>query len=189
MRVEGRTLEKIQKHLLHPDSEYLPQLTDFEQGKLVIYRTILSEVLQRPYRTDKELAAIIMDRFNVDRRTALTDIAFSKSLGSLYRPNKELMRYTSTQMLLEAYELAKAKGDAMAMASAADKLMKLHQLDKDDTLTDLYTKIVPPNYIFTTNPEDIGMVKVKPEIERELMERYVPDRIKDLTQKEDGTWS
>lgn len=171
----SKTVEKLNKYLFE-DGKLT--LTDKETEIFKRARAIFTIQLSNPYKTDKQLSRIIMKLFDVKKTTAYDDIARVKLLlGNVKNASKEWHRYALIEMVKETYDIAKKKGDPMAMAAIVDKLGKYTQLDKEESEKIPYDEIIPDQIEYTTDVTVLGKEPIKDleEKKNKLREKYTKE--------------
>lgn len=88
-------------------------------------------------------------------------------IGNLQAANKDFMRWRVTAMLEQDRHDAREAGDFKSAVAAADKIGKYHQLDKPDTPELDYEKIVPQEYVFTSDVSVLG-IKSRKDIRKQI---------------------
>lgn len=112
----------------------------------------VSLLMENPAILDKDLVAAAMAGFGgaiapVSHAQAYRDLGMVLRLvGNIKLASKEWYRHTVVQMCKEAYAIAREKGDAGAMASAADKIGKYTRADKEDETLDRESLIHIPTF-------------------------------------------
>jgi len=170
--------DKIQKSLFSEDEAELEKLSDRDKRIRERYITAFSSWLDNPTYTDKQMMNFITRQFDVSVRQAFRDLGVIKTmLGNVRNANKEWHRHVVIQMCQEAYNLAKKRNDAKAMALAADKLGKYTRCDQLEAEALPWDQIIPPSFEPSSDISILGF-KPDPDIERKrakLRKKYSRD--------------
>lgn len=130
-------------------------------GHLIRLRDIYNYWISFPNKRDREIVAVLKDRYGICDSQARTDLKIVKVLlGNLEQTTKDYHRYRFIKIIERSIELAELKKDPDAMVKAADKYAKYMQLDKDDERADVIGTLVPLRLSFTDDPEVIGIKRV-----------------------------
>ena len=122
--IHQKTINKVAKSLFSdPSNKAKLTVKEMEIKKRFVFAFHM--MLENPERKDIDLANTLISEFGIGRAQAYTDINNVKVLfGNVQRSQKEWDRYAVTEMLREAYTLAKKADDTKNMIYAADKLGK-----------------------------------------------------------------
>ncbi len=156
---EKTTLDKIQKELFSPPDEK----TDLAPNYKVIKARLLKGFtfwLENPHLPESKIVNFLQNTCNISRTQAYQDLKNIKILlGNVRNASKEWYRHMVIEMCRSAYNIAKIKRDAKAMALAADKIGKYAKLDKEEDDPLPWDQLVPPN--FEPKP-DVEILGIKP---------------------------
>jgi len=160
-------LDKIHNQLFLEETE---ELTDFERKMILRYNAAFTIWLNNPTITDRQMVTHLVKNYDIGKTQANQDIRNIKYLlGNVNNAAKEWQRYKVIYMIDEAYKIAKAAKNPIAMAALIDKLGKFTNLDKEDAKEKPWDQIIPQPFEPTSDPSVIG-IKPIPNI-REKMER------------------
>lgn len=131
-------------------------------------RTIATTLTSHPLTSDKDMRDTLIRKFGIVSSTAYDDIRLAKTIvGNMHEASKAYHRYVFNSMILDTHKKAKAAGNHMAMAMAADKYAKYNQLDKEDGLEYPFEDIVPQIWIPSSDPTILG-IKPIPNIQQAI---------------------
>lgn len=150
---------------------------------LIRLRDIYNFWLSFPNKKDREVVAMIKDRYGIGDSQARADLKTVKILlGNFEQSSKDYHRYRFIKIIERAIELAELKKDPDAMVKAADKYAKYMQLDKEDERGDIIATLVPMRLNFTDDPEVIGFRRLPNAREkiRAIKERYWTEETVDV---------
>ena len=170
--------DKIQKSLFSEDESELEKLSERDKRIRQRYLVGFTAWLDNPTYTDKQMLNFITRQFGVTARQAFRDLGVIKvMLGNVRNSGKEWYRHVVIQMCQEAYNLAKKRNDAKAMALAADKLGKYTRCDQLEAEALPWDQIIPPSFEPSADISILGF-KTDPDIERKrakLRKKYSRD--------------
>ena len=151
IRLMDRTPEEMQaQNVPAPVSERILRL-----------RNLYAWWLANPRESDQAVIDKDMKEYGMQRMMAYNDLHLVKLLlGNLQKVSKDFARYRFDQMVLHAYEVAEADGDAKGMAAAAAAYGKFHLLDKEDPADNGYELIQPQVFIPTSDPRHLGLKRI-----------------------------
>lgn len=128
--------------------------------RILRIRDMYNYWLSNPSMKDRKLCEQIMSRYNLSQSAAYSDINVIKQLAPLMSKNtREFNRTLYTEMILETYNMAKARKDTKTMERAATSLAKYSRLDLEDEMSMPYEEIVPQNFSATL---DVRVLGIKP---------------------------
>lgn len=173
------------KEYLFADADKMVEagLPEATRRRLIRLRDIYNYWLQFPLTKDRELAAHIMQVYDLQTTQAYTDLRLVKALlGDLQKTTKEYHRFRFIEMVNAAYEMARANRDAKSMVAAADKYAKYTQLDKEDLVDRGFDKIIIQPFKPTDDPSVAGFKPV-PNIRERIQKKiasYWSDEIQEV---------
>ena len=174
-------LEKINTYLFAPRSETLLVFDKDEQDVVLRYRAAFTKWLAEPFLRDNEMINYLKTTFDIKEAQAYRDLSRIKSLlGNITVAGKEFQRHRATEMILKGYDLASTAESnlevkqAMAMIRAAEALVKVHKLDKEEMERIPWEDIIPLELEPTTDISVIGRKRIDnlEELQRKLRQKY-----------------
>ena len=174
-------LEKINTYLFAPQSETLLVFDKDEQDVVMRYRAAFTKWLAEPFLRDNEMINYLKTTFDIKEAQAYRDLSRIKSLlGNITVAGKEFQRHRATEMILKGYDLASTAESnlevkqAMAMIRAAEALVKVHKLDKEEMERIPWEDIIPLELEPTTDISVIGRKRIEnlEELQRKLRQKY-----------------
>lgn len=144
---------------------------------IIRLRDVYNFWLQFPSKRDRDIVDYIMSR-GVGRSAAYDDLKVVKTLlGAFQKSSKDWHRYRFLTMIERAYDKAERAGYMRAMVAAADKYAKYTQLDKEEVRDPDWDSVALQRFIFTDNPEVIGIKRLPNlrERKRKMIETYTKD--------------
>lgn len=126
--------------------------------RILRIRDMYNYWLSNPSMKDRQLRDQIMSRYNLSQSAAYSDINVIKQLAPLMSKNsREFSRTLYTEMILETYNMAKARKDTKTMERAATSLAKYSRLDLEDEMKVPYDEIVPQPFCATLDVTVLGL--------------------------------
>lgn len=174
-------LEKINTYLFAPQSETLQVFHKDEQDVVMRYRAAFTKWLAEPFLRDNEMINYLKTTFDIKEAQAYRDLARIKSLlGNITVAGKEFQRHRATEMILKGYDMASTAESnlevkqAIAMIRAAEALVKVHKLDKEEMERIPWEDIIPLELEPTTDISVIGRKRIDnlEELQRKLRQKY-----------------
>jgi hypothetical protein len=146
MKLIGKTTsyDKIVAYM--KDEEANVDLTEHEKELVKRWQEAFS-ILRN--RTTSDAAAILMKRFpGLSRASAYRDCTNAINLfGDISKSNKEGIRHLSTEMIREAYAIAKGKNNEDAMIKAAVAIAKVNGVNIIDPETFNWEELEPHTFV------------------------------------------
>lgn len=152
-------------------------------GHLLRIRDVYSYWLNFPLKRDKEIVAVIRQKYGVGDTQARTDLRLVKTLlGDFQQSTKDYHRFRAFSMIEDSFHAAKDAGNTRDMVAAADKYAKYAKLDKDDERDVNWDDINLLELEFTDDPTVIGLSRLPDHRNkiRALKDKYWSDNIVDV---------
>lgn len=151
--------------------------------KVVRIRELYMWQVSNPHLKTRQLVEHDMDVFGISQSQAYSDLHIvNEILPSLTAASKAYHRWKASDMLLDAFQMAKLRKDTKTMERAATSYYKLHGADQDDEYIIPYEKIVPPAIVPSYDPTPLGILPIPNLRERiaELKKKYDSTDIQDV---------
>lgn len=154
-------LDTARKYLFADDAEMQKAgLSQATRGRMIRLRDIYNHWLAYPRLQDRDIVSEITRRYRVGKSAAYEDLKVVKyCLGAMNQSTVDFERWQFRQRLDEAWNTAKANGDARAMAQLINAQGKFMRLDRDETAAPDYSTITPP---FLEITGDVSVVGFEP---------------------------
>jgi hypothetical protein len=181
MNDDATTFDKIQKYLFE-DKELAKQFLNPRELEIKHrWAAVYSFWIDKPEATDRELVRFMRAEFGIEKSQAYNDLPKIKLLlGNVKAAGKEYYRLMVVEMCKKAYNVAMTKGDAKAMAMAADKIGKYTKLDKDELEALPWDQLFPPNFEPSNDVSVLGItLDADFELKREKLKRKYMDNIEE----------
>ena len=112
------------------------ELSDFQ--KKMKERIKASFTLMLNWHSRQQAAQVLMDQFDISQATAYRDIAMALRIyGDVTKASKEGNRYLLFEYNHKLLQLATKEKNLEVMGKCLDRMMKLSELDKDESLVNL----------------------------------------------------
>lgn len=153
-------LEACKLDLLASDDELLAKYPAHIAERVMRIREMYNFWLSNPSMKDRQLRDTIMSRHDVSQSTAYSDINIIHQLVPLLSAkSRDFHRARYNEMILETYNMAKARKDTKTMAFAANSYAKNNRVDLEDEMTMPYDEIVIQPFCATL---DVTVLGIKP---------------------------
>lgn len=160
-----KNIELAQREMFTPAEELLTRYDAARVGHLLRLRDMYNWMLANPSERDRKFIDLFMGKYGIGQSQAYSDLALIKQLIPALAPaSREFYRKQVSEMLLETYNMAKARKDTKAMAMAAKELGKVNRVDLEDEKVLPYDDIVIQPFTPSSDPTIIGL-KVIPNLE------------------------
>lgn len=153
-------LESCKLDLLASDDELRGKYPLQMAERIMRIREMYNYWLSNPSMKDRQLRDAIMSRFDVSQSAAYSDISVIHQLAPLLsQKSRDFHRTRANEMMLETYNMAKARKDTRTMAMTAANYSKYNGIDKEDEMSMPYEDIVPQPFSPTL---DVRVLGIKP---------------------------
>lgn len=160
-----KNIELAQREMFTPREELLQRYDEARVAHLMRIREMYNWMIANPSERDRKFIDIFTGKFNLSQSAAYADLALVKQLVPALAPaSREFYRKQVSEMLLETYNMAKARKDTKAMAMAAKELGKVNRVDLEDEKVLPYEQIVIQPFTPSSDPTIIGL-KIIPNVD------------------------
>ena len=160
-----KNIELAQREMFTPAEELLQRYDAARVDHLLRLRDMYNWMLSNPSERDRKFIDAFTGKYGICETAAYSDLALIKQLIPALAPaSREFYRKQVSEMLLETYNMAKARKDTKAMAMAAKELGKVNRVDLEDEKALPYDDIVIQPFTPSSDPTIIGL-KVIPNLE------------------------
>ena len=160
-----KNIELAQREMFTPAEELLQRYDAARVDHLLRLRDMYNWMLSNPSERDRKFIDTFTGKYGIGQSQAYSDLALIKQLIPALAPaSRDFYRKQVSEMLLETYNMAKARKDTKAMAMAAKELGKVNRVDLEDEKTLPYDDIVIQPFTPSSDPTIIGL-KVIPNLE------------------------
>lgn len=156
-----KTIDLARQEMFTPREELEKRFSPERVEHLIRLRDMYNFFLNDPAGRDRNFVDKFRAKFNISQSMAYADLALVKQLLPALAPaSREFHRKQVSEMLLETYNMAKARKDVKAMALAAKELGKVNRVDLDDEKELPYELIVVQPFSPSLDPTLIGLKRI-----------------------------
>ena len=161
-------LEICSKDLFTAEDELLEKY-DAEQAQRVLrLRDMYNYYISNPDTKDRQFVDTAMSRHGIMKSQAYADLSIIKSLLPLLSSaSRDFHRFRFNEMILETYQMAKARKDTKTMEKGASSYAKFNRVDLEDEQALPYDLIVVQPFTATSDPRVLG-IKPIPNVEEKI---------------------
>lgn len=136
--------------------------------KVIRVREMYNWFISNPDGTDREFVAELLQRHEVSKVTAYSDLAVVKSLlPMLASASRDFHRWRFNEMIINTYKMAQKRKDTKTMERAAASYAKYNRIDLEDEQQMPYEMIVVQPFTATSDPSVLG-IKPIPNIQEKI---------------------
>jgi hypothetical protein len=159
---QPKTIELAKREMFTPREELEQRLSPERVEHLIRLREMYNWFLNDPSGRDRKFVDFFTGKYHLSQSKVYADLALVKQLLPALAPaSREFHRQRVSEMLLETYNMAKARKDVKAMAIAAKELGKVNRVDLDDEKDMPYELIVIQPFTPSSDPTLIGLKPIK----------------------------
>lgn len=156
-----KTIDLARQEMFTPREELEKRFSPERVEHLIRLRDMYNFFLNDPSGRDRNFVDKFRAKYNISQSMAYADLALVKQLLPALAPaSREFHRKQVSEMLLETYNMAKARKDVKAMALAAKELGKVNRVDLDDEKELPYELIVVQPFSPSLDPTLIGLKRI-----------------------------
>ena len=156
-----KTIDLARQEMFTPREELEKRFSPERVEHLIRLRDMYNFFLNDPAGRDRNFVDKFRTKYNISQSMAYADLALVKQLLPALAPaSREFHRKQVSEMLLETYNMAKARKDVKAMALAAKELGKVNRVDLDDEKELPYELIVVQPFSPSLDPTLIGLKRI-----------------------------
>lgn len=157
-----KTIELAKQEMFTPREELEKRLSPDRVEHLIRLRDMYNYILSNPSERDRKFVEYFRAKYNLSQSQVYADLSLTKQLLPALTPaSREFHRMRVSEMLLETYNMAKARKDVKAMAIAAKELGKVNRVDLEDEKDMPYELIVIQPFTPSSDPTLIGLKPIK----------------------------
>lgn len=156
-----KTIDLARQEMFTPREELEKRFSPERVEHLIRLRDMYNFFLNDPAGRDRNFVDKFRAKYKISQSMAYADLALVKQLLPALAPaSREFHRKQVSEMLLETYNMAKARKDVKAMALAAKELGKVNRVDLDDEKELPYELIVVQPFSPSLDPTLIGLKRI-----------------------------
>lgn len=157
-----KTIDLARQEMFTPREELEKRFSPERVEHLIRLRDMYNFFLNDPAGRDRNFVDKFRAKYNISQSMAYADLALVKQLLPALAPaSREFHRKQVSEMLLETYNMAKARKDVKAMALAAKELGKVNRVNLDDEKELPYELIVVQPFSPSLDPTLIGLKRIE----------------------------
>ena len=168
-------IEVCRADLFTRESELLGRYPQVLVDKVLRVREMYNWFISNPDGSDREFVAEVMQRHDISKVTAYSDLAIVKALlPMMSTASRDFHRWRTNEMLIATYKMAEKRKDSKTMERAATAYGKLNRIDLEDEQAMPYDKIVPQPFTATDDPRVLGIEPIPNINEKisQMIEKY-----------------
>ena len=161
-------LEICSKDLFTAEDELLEKYNAEQAQRVLRLRDMYNYYISNPDTKDRQFVDTAMSRHGLMKSQAYADLSIIKSLLPLLSSaSRDFHRFRFNEMILETYQMAKARKDTKTMEKAASSYAKFNRVDLEDEQALPYDLIVVQPFTATSDPRVLG-IKPIPNVEEKI---------------------
>ena len=161
-------LEICSKDLFTDEDELLEKYNAEQAQRVLRLRDMYNYYISNPDTKDRQFVDTAMSRHGIMKSQAYADLSIIKSLLPLLSSaSRDFHRFRFNEMILETYQMAKARKDTKTMEKAASSYAKFNRVDLEDEQALPYDLIVVQPFTATSDPRVLG-IKPIPNVEEKI---------------------
>ena len=177
-------LDSCKLDLLSTDEEIRQKYPLAMAERIMRIREMYNYWLSNPSMKDRQLRDAIMSRYDVSQSSAYSDINIIHQLAPLLSSkSRDFHRARYNEMILETYNMAKARKDTRTMVNAASSYAKNNRIDLEDEMAMPYEDIVYQPFCPTLDVTVLG-IKPIPDVYRHI-DRLTKELTRDFADIQD----
>ncbi len=151
-------LEVCRTDLFTKEAELQEKYPQVLVDKVLRIREMYNWFISNPDGTDREFIAEVLQRHDVSKVTAYSDLAIIKTLlPALATASRDFHRWRYNEMILATYKMAEKRKDTKTMERAASSYAKYNRVDLEDEQAVPYEMIVVQPFTATSDPTVLGI--------------------------------
>lgn len=161
-------LEICSNDLFTAEDELLEKYNAEQAQRVLRLRDMYNYYISNPDTKDRQFVDTAMSRHGIMKSQAYADLSIIKSLLPLLSSaSRDFHRFRFNEMILETYQMAKARKDTKTMEKAASSYAKFNRVDLEDEQALPYDLIVVQPFTATSDPRVLG-IKPIPNVEEKI---------------------
>lgn len=173
-------LELCRTDLFTKEDELRERYPQSVVDKVLRAREMYSWFISNPDCTDREFVAELLQRHDISKVTAYSDLAVVKTLLPLLASSsRDFHRWRFNEMIMNTYKMAQKRKDTKTMERAAASYAKYNRVDLEDEQAVPYEMIVVQPFVATSDPSVLG-IKPIPNIQKKISDMIAKYRAETL---------
>lgn len=151
-------IEVCRADLFTRESELLERYPQVLVDKVLRVREMYNWFISNPDGSDREFVAEVMQRHDISKVTAYSDLAIVKALlPMMSTSSRDFHRWRTNEMLIATYKMAEKRKDSKTMERAATAYGKLNRVDLEDEQAIPLDQILVQPFTATDDPRVLGI--------------------------------
>lgn len=151
-------IEVCRADLFTRESELLERYPQVLVDKVLRVREMYNWFISNPDGSDREFVAEVMQRHDISKVTAYSDLAIVKALlPMMSTASRDFHRWRTNEMLIATYKMAEKRKDSKTMERAATAYGKLNRVDLEDEQAIPLDQILVQPFTATDDPRVLGI--------------------------------
>ena len=169
------TLDLCRQHLFTAETDIAQEFGDAAAERVMRVRDMYMWRLSNPDAKDRQFVEEFKSRHPMGKNAAQEYLRIVNALlPALSEKSRDFHRWRYNEMIIETYQMAKARKDTKTMERAATSYGKLNKIDAEDVQAVPFHLIVVQPFVATADPSVLG-IKPIPGIDdkiKAMLEKY-----------------
>ena len=169
------TLDLCREHLFTAEADIISQFGEAAAERVMRVRDMYMWRLANPDAKDRQFVDEFKSRYPMGKNAAQEYLRIVNTLlPALSEKSRDFHRWRYNEMIMETYQMAKARKDTKTMERAATSYGKLNKVDVEDVQAVPFHLIVVQPFVATADPSVLG-IKPIPGIEdkiKAMLDKY-----------------
>lgn len=162
------TLDLCRQHLFSAEADIVAQFGEAAAERVMRVRDMYMWRLGNPDSKDRQFVDEFKSRYPMGKNAAQEYLKIVNTLLPLLgEKSRDFHRWRYNEMIMETYQMAKARKDTKTMERAATSYGKLNKVDAEDVQAVPYHLILVQPFVPTNDPSVLG-IKPIPGIENKI---------------------
>ena len=175
------TLDLARENLFSSESELESKLGKFDIDRIMKVRAMYMWRLSNPEMKDRQFIDEFRSRYPDAGKNVAHEymVVVNTLLPALSEKAREFHRWRYNEMILETYQMAKARKDTKTMERAATSYGKLNRVDAEEIQQLPFHLIVVQPFMATSDPRVLGIEPI-PNIDdkiKAMLDKYIKETI------------
>ncbi len=174
------TLDLCRQHLFSAEADIVAQFGEAAAERVMRVRDMYMWRLGNPDAKDRQFVDEFKSRYPMGKNAAQEYLKIVNTLLPLLgEKSRDFHRWRYNEMIMETYQMAKARKDTKTMERAATSYGKLNKVDAEDVQAVPYHLILVQPFVPTNDPSVLG-IKPIPGIENKIqamLDKYSAERL------------
>lgn len=152
------TLDLCRQHLFTAEADIIAQFGDAAAERVMRVRDMYMWRLSNPDAKDRQFVEEFKSRYPMGKNAAQEYLRIVNALlPALSEKSRDFHRWRYNEMIIETYQMAKARKDTKTMERAATSYGKLNKVDAEDVQSVPFHLIVVQPFVATADPSVLGI--------------------------------